>query len=88
MELSTKMYPTVVVVSPDINNLKAVPCPTFLRQLSSEVLTISHMSGAAPLHFTIQGGGGVVGVLKRCLLHRFPCSNQRLFLLSESYFGE
>ena len=65
MESSTKQYSTSFVVYPEIDLLKAAPCPDFLRQLSRGMMKISHMDGAALFPWTrpcvCVGGGGVSG---------------------------
>ena len=49
VESSKKLYPKSFVVSPEMDHLKATPCPYFLRQLIRGVLTMAHMDGADPL---------------------------------------
>ena len=44
-------------MSPEMQHLKAVPCPDFLIQLSRGVLIIAHMAGAAPFPLPSPSGG-------------------------------
>ena len=56
VESLTKHYPTSLVVSPEMRHLKDDWCPGFLIQLSSRVITISHMDGDAPFPCTSHWG--------------------------------
>ena len=56
-----KQYPTILVLSPEIQHLKATPCPDSFSQLSSGVINISHMAGAALFPLPSPWGGGGVG---------------------------
>ena len=49
MESLKNHYPTSFVMYPEMERLKAAPCPEFLKQLIKGVLTMYHMDGAAPL---------------------------------------
>ena len=51
-------YPTSLVVLSEMQHLKAAPCPDFLRQLISVVLTMAHMTGSDPFNFSSTWGGG------------------------------
>ena len=57
-ELSMKQYPTSFIESWEINILKTAPFPKSCRQFSRGVLTISHISGAAPFPCPRPCGGG------------------------------
>ena len=57
MESSTEQYPTILVVSLEMQHLKAAPCPDFLRQCSNGVLTMDHMDVAVPFTCPRPWGG-------------------------------
>ena len=48
MELLTNQYPTILVLSPKMQHLKAAPCTAFLRYLRISVLKMALMEEAVP----------------------------------------
>ena len=50
-------YPTILSVSPEMQHLNSDPCPDFLRQLSSGVLTMSHTARDAKFPYPGHWGG-------------------------------
>ena len=52
VESTMEHYPTSLVVLSEMQHLKAAPCPDFLRQLISVVLTMAHMTGSDPFNFS------------------------------------
>ena len=48
VELLTKQYHTILVMLPDMQNLKAAPWPYYLKQNSIVGINIAHMGGDTP----------------------------------------
>ena len=55
---STNQYPAILIAFPDKQHLKASPCPASIRQLSSGILEMAHISEAASFTCPISLGGG------------------------------
>ena len=68
VESSTKHYPTILDVSPDIHHLKDAPWNSSLRKFSIGVISISQLVRNAPFIFPNPCGGVLGGMVRLSLL--------------------